>query len=47
MTRKHERRVYRATFDPVTADSFRLVILSFAHRANPNAAQLSEIASYS
>jgi DUF1680 family protein len=43
----HDSEVYRAKFDPVTTDTFRLTIRVSANPAFPNAAQISEIEIYS
>jgi len=45
-TDSQETQVYRAKFEPVTTDVFRLTILASANRAFPNAAQISEIELY-
>lgn len=46
VTANKESGVYKAKFDPITADSFRLVIRASASLIFPNAAQLSEIEIY-
>jgi hypothetical protein len=46
VTDNKDSQIYRAKFEPVMADSFRLVIRASANPHYPNAAQISEIEIY-
>ena len=46
VTNNHESQVYRTKIEPVTTDSFRLIVCASANPAYPNAAQISEIELY-